>query len=257
MIHRLHVRRHRDIARLDVDLADAEADVDDAPLLPLGHRHAAYRVAVLEMVPDHRREELFRGHVVRRLLDPVLPVRRLVVAPARARYTSMPHHEEGEEHGHYLACVRRSAGRAPNGQRGRTKGVRVLGVVLDALHVWKTLLDDLVAGVVFLRDNGGESSVYQSSWRTHLERVLAIQRHHPHEDRAVCDDHVRGSPVRPRRLCGCRARRARTSVTRCAHVGSCGVNGDFAQLERCERRRRHRSGMVGEAKKIQGIIRQQ
>lgn len=53
---------------LDAELLDAETDVDDLSLTSLGHDHAAQRVVVGEVVPNHRLEKLFWWHVVGRLL---------------------------------------------------------------------------------------------------------------------------------------------------------------------------------------------
>lgn len=148
MGHGLGVRMDRDAARLDGDVFYAEADVDDLALDALRHGHPAQRRLVREMIPYHRVQEFFGGHVVRRLscvlgvsraviacgagrgaagatdlLYPVLPVRRNAVAPLYARYSSVAHHEQREHVGHDLACVQNQRALAEGG-KGKGAGAR-------------------------------------------------------------------------------------------------------------------------------------
>ena len=64
---RFGVRGDGHTAGFHAELLDAETEVDDLSLAALRHDHAAQRVVVREVVPNHRLEKLFGRHVVGRL----------------------------------------------------------------------------------------------------------------------------------------------------------------------------------------------
>jgi hypothetical protein len=62
--HRLGICFYGDPSRLDCNLFDAETNIDDVLLDPLGHSHPAKRRLIRQVIPYHRMQELLWWHIV-------------------------------------------------------------------------------------------------------------------------------------------------------------------------------------------------